>query len=106
VFVHTRSAVTQGDAYSQYLLGASGYSKHTPHGGAVYLYERVPQVVPYHLQHHGAAASRNASGDDFDDWEDREDTYAWALSGLLVSSALHAYAYFGHTVVLRDSVGE
>lgn len=67
--------------------GASGYSKHAVHGGAVFLYQR--SAIPLADTNDSASATVSV----------------YTLNNILVPSQPHGYAYFGHTVHFRGPVG-
>lgn len=72
------------------LTGASGYSKHAVHGGAVFMYSRTASPLVNDTDIDGDSGS-SAS--------------VYTLQSILVPSEPHGYAYFGHTVHFRGPVG-
>ena len=72
-----------------HFLGASGYSQHAVHSGAVFLYQK-------------AASS---GGDNNNNGTTIATNGAYTLQTTLLPADLHAYAYFGHTIFFRDTVG-
>lgn len=87
--------------------GASGYSKHVMHGGAVFLYARAPLAVAYstYSPYSETDSAGNSTDDEGDGSGGDHSQHAWVLTGLLVASSLPPYAYFGRTLAFRDNIG-
>lgn len=90
-----------------YVAGASGYSKHVIHGGAVFLFQKRVNIMSSNTASVDSNTPHNSTGNSTEPEQPAEQVkYTWDLQSVLVPGSLAAYAYFGQSVAFRDRIGE